>query len=57
MSLMIQYVFVGGKPTCARTFADYLSELKEDVDIKKIMVLERGLHGWGAAGHPVCPCT
>lgn len=54
---MIQYVFVGGKPTCARTFADYLSELKEDVDIKKIMVLERGLHGWVAAGHPVCPCT
>ncbi|XP_021597953.1 dual specificity phosphatase Cdc25 isoform X2 [Manihot esculenta] len=44
-------------PTCARRFANYLEEMKEDAEIKNIMVLERGFNGWEAAGRPVCRCT
>ncbi|XP_057947846.1 dual specificity phosphatase Cdc25 [Malania oleifera] len=44
-------------PTCARRFADYLAEMKEDAGIKSIMVLERGFNGWEASGRPVCRCT
>ncbi|XP_068645963.1 dual specificity phosphatase Cdc25 [Aristolochia californica] len=44
-------------PSCARFFADYLSEVKEDTGIKKIVVLERGFSGWEASGRPVCLCT
>ncbi|KAM7526168.1 hypothetical protein LguiA_016070 [Lonicera macranthoides] len=44
-------------PKCARKFADYLAEAKEDVGIKNIMVLERGYNGWEASGRPVCRCT
>ncbi|KAL7248041.1 hypothetical protein ACSBR2_002859 [Camellia fascicularis] len=44
-------------PKCARRLADYLGELKEDMGIKSIMVLERGYNGWEASGRPVCRCT
>lgn len=44
-------------PSCARMFADYLSEAKEDVGIKKVVVLQRGFNGWQALGMPVCRCT
>ncbi|KAJ4833616.1 cell division cycle- protein [Turnera subulata] len=44
-------------PSCARKFANYLEELKEDAGIKSILVLERGYNGWEAAGRPVCRCT
>ncbi|KAF2302738.1 hypothetical protein P3X46_020015 [Hevea brasiliensis] len=44
-------------PTCARRFANYLEEMKEDTEIKNILVLERGFNGWEAAGKPVCHCT
>ncbi|KAI5680758.1 hypothetical protein M9H77_01985 [Catharanthus roseus] len=44
-------------PRCARRFADYLSETKEAVGIKNIMVLERGFNGWEASGRPVCRCN
>ncbi|EEF45101.1 dual specificity phosphatase Cdc25 [Ricinus communis] len=44
-------------PRCARRFANYLEEMKEDAGIKDIMVLERGFNGWEAAGRPVCRCT
>uniref|UniRef100_A0A5B6ZSP5 arsenate reductase (glutathione/glutaredoxin) n=1 Tax=Davidia involucrata TaxID=16924 RepID=A0A5B6ZSP5_DAVIN len=44
-------------PKCARRFADYLSDIKEDAGIKNIMVLERGFNGWEASGRPVCCCT
>ncbi|KAF3319784.1 arsenate reductase 2.2 [Carex littledalei] len=44
-------------PTCARLFLDHLSESKEDMDIKNVMVLERGFNGWQHAGRPVCTCT
>lgn len=44
-------------PSCARMFLDYLSEMKEDAGISKVMVLERGFNGWQASGRPVCRCT
>ncbi|KAM0045962.1 putative protein-tyrosine-phosphatase [Helianthus debilis subsp. tardiflorus] len=44
-------------PTCARRFADYLAEAKEDAGIKNVMVLERGYNGWEASGKPVCHCS
>ncbi|XP_058093483.1 arsenate reductase 2.2 [Magnolia sinica] len=44
-------------PSCARMFADYLSGMKEDAGIKKVVVLERGFNGWEASGRPVCRCT
>ncbi|XP_021289089.1 dual specificity phosphatase Cdc25 [Herrania umbratica] len=44
-------------PTCALRFANYLEEMKEDVGIKNILVLERGFNGWEASGRPVCRCT
>jgi len=44
-------------PKCARRLADYLAELKQDMGIKNIMVLERGYNGWEASGRPVCRCT
>ncbi|KAG9441818.1 hypothetical protein H6P81_017672 [Aristolochia fimbriata] len=44
-------------PSCARLLADYLSEVKENTGIKKIVVLERGFNGWEASGRPVCRCT
>ncbi|XP_027069757.1 dual specificity phosphatase Cdc25 [Coffea arabica] len=44
-------------PRCARRFADYLAEMKEDAGIKNIMILERGYNGWEASGRPVCRCT
>ncbi|KAL6641419.1 hypothetical protein ACP70R_019600 [Stipagrostis hirtigluma subsp. patula] len=44
-------------PSCARMFAEYLSESKEDSGIKNIMVLERGFNGWELSGQPVCHCT
>ncbi|KAI3706716.1 hypothetical protein L6452_24642 [Arctium lappa] len=44
-------------PKCARRFADYLVEAKENAGIKNIMVLERGYNGWEASGKPVCRCT
>ncbi|ONK71870.1 uncharacterized protein A4U43_C04F13230 [Asparagus officinalis] len=44
-------------PTCARTFANYLSEIKGDAGINKIMVLDHGFNGWHASGRPVCRCT
>ncbi|KAM3403170.1 hypothetical protein ACQJBY_006742 [Aegilops geniculata] len=43
-------------PSCARMFSDYLSESKEDLGIKNIMVLERGFNGWEISGQPVCHC-
>ncbi|KAI8563271.1 hypothetical protein RHMOL_Rhmol03G0099900 [Rhododendron molle] len=44
-------------PKCARRLADYLAELKQDMGIKNILVLERGYNGWEASGRPVCQCT
>ncbi|KAG8374209.1 hypothetical protein BUALT_Bualt11G0107200 [Buddleja alternifolia] len=44
-------------PKCARRFADYLADVKEDTGVKNIMVLERGYNGWEASGRPVCRCT
>lgn len=44
-------------PKCARRFADYLAEAKENSGIKNIMVLERGYNGWEASGKPVCRCS
>ncbi|KAM7255138.1 hypothetical protein ACFE04_020379 [Oxalis oulophora] len=44
-------------PKCARRFANYLEELKDNAGIKNIMVLERGFNGWEASGQPVCRCT
>ncbi|XP_073112450.1 arsenate reductase 2.2-like [Elaeis guineensis] len=44
-------------PSCARMLLDYLSEMKEDAGISKVMVLERGFNGWQASGRPVCRCT
>ncbi|GFS45727.1 rhodanese/cell cycle control phosphatase superfamily protein [Actinidia rufa] len=44
-------------PRCARRLANYLAELKEDMGIKNIIVLERGFNGWEASGRPVCRCT
>ncbi|KAF8403125.1 hypothetical protein HHK36_011220 [Tetracentron sinense] len=44
-------------PSCARRFADYLAEIKEDVGIKNVLVLERGFNGWQASGRPVCRCN
>ncbi|KAF9594229.1 hypothetical protein IFM89_028886 [Coptis chinensis] len=44
-------------PSCARRFADYLSEMKEDVGIKNVLVLESGFNGWSASRNPVCRCT
>ncbi|OWM82443.1 dual specificity phosphatase Cdc25 [Punica granatum] len=44
-------------PTCARRLASYLEEVKEDVGIKDILVLERGFNGWESSGRPVCRCT
>eukprot|EP00262_Sarcandra_glabra_P002673 TRINITY_DN13084_c1_g1_i1.p1 TRINITY_DN13084_c1_g1~~TRINITY_DN13084_c1_g1_i1.p1 ORF type:complete len:131 (-),score=19.79 TRINITY_DN13084_c1_g1_i1:228-620(-) len=44
-------------PSCARMLVDYLAETKEDVGIKKVVVLERGFNGWQASGRPVCHCT
>ncbi|URD82572.1 RHOD [Musa troglodytarum] len=44
-------------PSCAHMFLDYLSEVKEDAGINKVMVLERGFNGWHASGRPVCHCT
>uniref|UniRef100_A0A2P2QP54 arsenate reductase (glutathione/glutaredoxin) n=1 Tax=Rhizophora mucronata TaxID=61149 RepID=A0A2P2QP54_RHIMU len=45
-------------PSCARRFAHYLEEIKDDAGgIKNIMVLERGFNGWEAAGRPICRCT
>ncbi|WOL10704.1 arsenate reductase 2.2 [Canna indica] len=44
-------------PSCARMFADYLSEMKEDAGINKVMILERGFNGWHGSGRPVCRCT
>ncbi|KAJ4777801.1 Arsenate reductase 2.2 [Rhynchospora pubera] len=44
-------------PTCAQLFLDYLSESKEDMDIKNVLVLEKGFNGWQYAGKPVCTCT
>ncbi|KAK6942758.1 Rhodanese-like domain, partial [Dillenia turbinata] len=41
-------------PTCARRLADYLADMKDDVGIKNIMVLERGFNGWESSGKPVC---
>ncbi|CAM0871078.1 unnamed protein product [Alopecurus aequalis] len=43
-------------PTCARMFADYLSEAKEDSAVKSVTVLERGFNGWELSGKPVCSC-
>ncbi|GJN30030.1 hypothetical protein PR202_gb18304 [Eleusine coracana subsp. coracana] len=43
-------------PTCARMFHDYLSDAKEDHELKNIMVLERGFNGWELSGRPVCRC-
>ncbi|XP_076891491.1 arsenate reductase 2.2-like [Bidens hawaiensis] len=43
-------------PECARLFADYLAEGRDDVGIKNIMVLEHGYKGWVASGKPVCRC-
>ncbi|KAL3825859.1 hypothetical protein ACJIZ3_021888 [Penstemon smallii] len=43
-------------PKCARKFADYLADVKEDVGVKNIMVLERGYNGWEASGRPICRC-
>ncbi|GFS45798.1 rhodanese/cell cycle control phosphatase superfamily protein [Actinidia rufa] len=44
-------------PRCAGRLAAYLAELKEDMGIKNIMVLERRFNGWEASGRPVCRCT
>ncbi|KAG5556831.1 hypothetical protein RHGRI_007176 [Rhododendron griersonianum] len=44
-------------PKCAQRLADYLAELKQDMGIKNILVLERGYNGWEASGRPVCRCT
>lgn len=44
-------------PKCARRLVNYLEEIKEDVGIKNIYVLERGFNGWEASGRPVCRCT
>ncbi|ONK56981.1 uncharacterized protein A4U43_C10F15320 [Asparagus officinalis] len=44
-------------PSCARMFADYLSEMKDDARINKVMILERGFNGWHSSGRPVCRCT
>ncbi|XP_076897790.1 dual specificity phosphatase Cdc25-like [Bidens hawaiensis] len=44
-------------PKCARRFADFLAEGKDDAGIKSIMVLERGYNGWEASGKPVCRCS
>ncbi|CAD5196524.1 unnamed protein product [Musa acuminata subsp. malaccensis] len=44
-------------PSCAHMFLDYLTEVKEDAGINKVMVLERGFNGWHASGRPVCRCT
>lgn len=44
-------------PKCARRLTDYLAELKQDMGIKNILVLERGYNGWEASGRPVCRCT
>ncbi|KAF7804407.1 dual specificity phosphatase Cdc25 [Senna tora] len=44
-------------PTCARRFANYLEDVKEEAGIKNIMVLERGFNGWEASGRPVCRCS
>nr|GEY53423.1 dual specificity phosphatase Cdc25 [Tanacetum cinerariifolium] len=44
-------------PKCARRFADYLAQGKDDAGIKSIMILERGYNGWEASGNPVCCCS
>ncbi|CAL8993044.1 unnamed protein product, partial [Prunus brigantina] len=44
-------------PSCARKFANYLEEAKEDTGIKDILILERGFSGWESSGRPVCHCT
>ncbi|KAL5717020.1 protein-tyrosine-phosphatase [Ranunculus cassubicifolius] len=44
-------------PSCAKSFANYLTRLKEDVGVKNVLVLERGFNGWSASGRPVCRCT
>ncbi|GJX21088.1 dual specificity phosphatase Cdc25 [Tanacetum coccineum] len=44
-------------PKCARRFADYLAQGKDDAGIKCIMILERGYNGWEASGNPVCRCS
>ncbi|XXG45402.1 hypothetical protein AAC387_Pa02g0492 [Persea americana] len=44
-------------PSCARMFANYLAETKEDLGIKKVVILERGFNGWEASGRPVCRCA
>ncbi|PWA36779.1 rhodanese/Cell cycle control phosphatase superfamily protein [Artemisia annua] len=44
-------------PKCARRFADYLAQGKNDAGIKSIMILERGYNGWEASGNPVCRCS
>ncbi|KAL9660040.1 hypothetical protein QQ045_024850 [Rhodiola kirilowii] len=44
-------------PRCARRFADYLSEVKDETGVKNVMILERGYNGWEASGHPVCRCN
>ncbi|PRQ43630.1 putative protein-tyrosine-phosphatase [Rosa chinensis] len=44
-------------PSCARKFANYLEEMKEDTGIKDILVLERGFNGWESSGRPVCRCN
>ncbi|KAE9465467.1 hypothetical protein C3L33_02616, partial [Rhododendron williamsianum] len=54
--LSIVWLQVRG-PKCARRLADYLAELKQDMGIKNILVLERGYNGWEASGRPVCRCT
>ncbi|KAF8396526.1 hypothetical protein HHK36_018150 [Tetracentron sinense] len=44
-------------PSCAQRFASYLTDKKEDVGIKNILVLERGFNAWEASGRPVCRCA
>ncbi|CAM8894740.1 unnamed protein product [Rhodiola kirilowii] len=44
-------------PRCARRFADYLSEVKDETGVKNVMILERGYNGWEASGHSICRCN
>ncbi|TQE07888.1 hypothetical protein C1H46_006537 [Malus baccata] len=44
-------------PSCARKFANYLEEVKEETGIKDILILERGFNVWQSSGRPVCHCN
>ncbi|KAL6133452.1 hypothetical protein ACLB2K_065687 [Fragaria x ananassa] len=44
-------------PSCARKFANYLEDMKEETGIKDILVLECGFNGWESSGRPVCRCN